>query len=89
MNIEMAVDIIRMLISHAILLVSPLLLTSISVGVLVSLFQSITSIQEQTLTFVPKLLAMGAIFLLSSNWLIRNLTEFAIEFFKRLPQMAP
>lgn len=89
MSVEMAVDILRSMISQAIMLIAPLMVTAIGVGLMVSLFQSITSIQEQTLTFVPKLLAVGAVIMLSANWMIKNLVEFTIGFIQRLPDMAP
>jgi flagellar biosynthetic protein FliQ len=89
MNIEMAVDILRMMISESIMLLSPLLTTAITVGVMVSLLQSITSIQEQTLTFVPKLVSVGLVIVVSANWMIRSLVEFTIMFIQKLPELAP
>lgn len=89
MTVEMAVDMIRQMITMAIMLISPLMLTAIGIGLAVSLFQSITSIQEQTLTFVPKLLGLGLVIMLTAHWLINNLVEFTISFIQRMPDMAP
>lgn len=89
MNLEMAVDVFRVMILEAIVLISPLMITAIVVGLLVSLFQSVTSIQEQTLTFVPKLIAVAIVLLISANWILKRLTEFTVEFIQRIPQMAP
>lgn len=89
MNVEMAVDIIRNMIGQAILLISPLMITAIVVGLMVSLIQSITSIQEQTLTFVPKLIAVAVVIMISANWLLRSVVEFAIVMIQRIPDMAP
>lgn len=89
MNLEVAVDIFRMMIFQALILIAPLMITAIVVGLLVSLFQSVTSIQEQTLTFVPKLLALSVVLLISANWILKNLTEFTIEFLQRIAEMAP
>lgn len=89
MTIEMAVDILRSVLTTAMLLISPLLGAAITIGVTVSLLQSITSIQEQTLTFVPKLVGVGAVLIVSSNWMIRTLMEFTISFIQRMADMGP
>ena len=89
MSIEMAVDIFRSMIGEGIILILPLMVTAIVTGLLVSLFQSITSIQEQTLTFVPKLLAVGGVLVLSASWMMKSLVEFTISFIQRMPDMAP
>lgn len=88
MNIEMAVDLIRNLILTALMVSSPILLTTIGVGVFVSIMQSVTSIQEQTLTFVPKLIAVGLVIILASHWLIRTLMEFTVQYFYKISDMS-
>lgn len=55
---------------------APLLLVSLVVGLVISIFQTVTSIQEQTLTFVPKLLAIFITMLLTGNWIMNNCVEF-------------
>lgn len=89
MNVQLAVDILRELVSTAILLITPLMATAISVGVAVSLMQSITSIQEQTLTFVPKLLAVAGVIVASANWMLRTLMEFGTAYIERMSSLAP
>ena len=54
----------------------PLLLVSLIVGLVISIFQTVTSIQEQTLTFVPKLIAIFCAILLCGGWIMNNCTEF-------------
>ena len=54
----------------------PVLLISLTVGLLVSIFQTVTSIQEQTLTFVPKVLAIFLTLTLIGNWMLNNLVTF-------------
>lgn len=88
MNIEMAIDIIRSMITNCLLLISPLMMTAISVGLGVSLFQSITSIQEQTLTFVPKLVSIAVVIMVSANWMIKSVVEFTRAMIEKLPEMA-
>jgi len=55
---------------------APMLLISLIVGLLVSIFQTVTSIQEQTLTFVPKVLAIFLVLMLAGHWIMNNMVEF-------------
>lgn len=55
---------------------APLLLVSLCVGLIVSIFQTVTSIQEQTLTFVPKILAIFLALILMGHWIMNNMVEF-------------
>ena len=58
---------------------APLLLISLIVGLIVSIFQTITSIQEQTLTFVPKIIIVFLGMMLLGGWILENLSSFIIE----------
>lgn len=87
MNIEQAIEILHTLISQSLLLVAPILGVAILVGIAVSLFQSVTSIQEQTLSFVPKLLAVGLVVVFAAPWILRTLMQLTINFIGRLPEM--
>ena len=73
-------DIARDMIFTIIKCSAPLLLVSLIVGLVISIFQTVTSIQEQTLTFVPKLLAIFLTILLCGGWIMDN----CVEFFTRL-----
>lgn len=73
-------DIARDMILTIIKCSAPLLLVSLIVGLVISIFQTVTSIQEQTLTFVPKLLAIFLAILLCGGWIMDN----CVEFFTRL-----
>ncbi|MGB7979742.1 MAG: flagellar biosynthesis protein FliQ [Candidatus Nanopelagicales bacterium] len=64
---------------------APVLLTSLVVGFAVSLFQSMTQIQEFTLSFVPKLLAVGVALLISGNWMLHTLVTFTQDLFDYVP----
>lgn len=55
---------------------APLLLVSLCVGLLISIFQTVTSIQEQTLTFVPKILAIFLALIVMGHWIMNNMVEF-------------
>ncbi|WP_032112180.1 flagellar biosynthetic protein FliQ [Candidatus Paracaedibacter symbiosus] len=65
----------------------PLLLASLIVGILISIFQALTQIQENTLTFVPKLLTMFAVLALSINYIAGNLGVFAEDIYSRIVQI--
>ena len=58
---------------------APVLLVSLVVGLVVSIFQTVTSIQEQTLTFVPKILAICVALLIFGHWMMNNMVEFMIR----------
>lgn len=58
---------------------APVLLVSLAVGLIVSIFQTVTSIQEQTLTFVPKILAIFVALLIFGHWMMNNMVEFMIR----------
>jgi flagellar biosynthesis protein FliQ len=87
MNAAYATDLLKLLMTNAVTLAAPILLTAMVIGLAVSLFQSVTSIQEQTLTFVPKVLAIVALMILLMPWMLRTLVEFAAGMIERMPQM--
>jgi flagellar biosynthetic protein FliQ len=89
MSVELAADLLRLVLTTCLTLIAPIMGTAIGIGVLVSLLQSVTSIQEQTLTFVPKLVGVAFVLILTSHWMIRSLTEFGTSFIQRMPEMAP
>ena len=88
MTLELAVDIMRNLLQTALLLSIPILGTALVVGLTVSFVQSITSLQEQTLTFVPKLVCVSLAVVLSANFMLKTLTDFCISMFNLIPTMA-
>ena len=88
MTMEMAVDIMRNLLQTALLLSDPILGTALAVGLTVSFVQSITSLQEQTLTFVPKLVCVSLAIVLSANFILKTLSDFCISMFNLIPTMA-
>ena len=81
MEVGVIMDIgVRTMIT-AIMVAAPILLVSIVVGLAVSIFQATTHIQEQTLTFVPKVLAILGVLILFGPWMLTVLTEFVQELF--------
>ena len=72
---------------QAVALATPILLTAMVVGLAISLFQSVTSIQEQTLTFVPKALAIVGLLIVMMPWMLRTMIEFTTAMIEKMPQM--
>jgi len=67
---------------------APILIVALAVGVIVSVLQAATQIQEMTLTFVPKVLAIAAVLLFAGPWMMRTMTGFARQLFAMLPALA-
>ena len=65
----------------------PLLLAGLFVGLLVSIFQAVTQIQEQTLTFIPKILATGAVIIIGGPWMLDQLIVYAHDLYSMIPEM--
>ena len=74
----------RHTLETALLLSAPILLTCMVVGIVVTLLQAVTSIRDMTLTFVPKLLAVGVVILICSNWMLQIILNFAHEIFSHI-----
>jgi flagellar biosynthetic protein FliQ len=68
-------------------LCAPILLTALAIGFAVSLFQSVTQIQEVTLSFVPKLIGVGIVLLITGNWMLATMITFTESLFEQLPQL--
>ncbi|HYG23408.1 MAG TPA: flagellar biosynthesis protein FliQ [Verrucomicrobiae bacterium] len=87
MNSEFAIELLKAMMFQALTLSAPFLVTAMVVGLAVSLFQAVTSIHEQTLTFVPKALAVVGVMLLMLPWMVRSMVEFTTAIIQKIPQM--
>lgn len=76
-----AVEIVRIALLEALILATPILGAGLLVGLLISLFQAVTQIQEQTLSFVPKIVAMIVVSILLLNWISIRMFELAQSMF--------
>jgi flagellar biosynthetic protein FliQ len=81
MNDNVVIDIAREALMIVIKTSAPMLLISLVIGLIVSIFQTITSIQEQTLTFVPKFIAVFVIIMLCGGWILTTLRDYMINLF--------
>jgi flagellar biosynthetic protein FliQ len=66
----------------------PLLLVGLAVGLVVSVFQAVTQIQEQTLTFIPKILATAAVIIIAGPWMLDQLTVYAADLYGSIPELS-
>jgi flagellar biosynthesis protein FliQ len=66
---------------------APILLTALILGFGISLFQSVTQIQEATLSFVPKAAGVGVALLFSGNWMLHELTSYTTNLFEQIPSL--
>ena len=69
-------------------LCAPILLVTLAVGFGISLLQAVTQIQEVTLTFVPKLVAVALVLLLAGNWMLAEMVSFTGDLYEMIPRMA-
>ena len=72
---------------QVLLIAGPILLVAVLVGLLISIFQATTSIQDQTLTFVPKILAVLTVFALLGGWMLNTLSNYTIQLLEMMSQM--
>ena len=85
MTVESVVDIISKALYLIIKVSLPVLLISLCVGLIISIFQTVTSIQEQTLTFVPKIVAVFLSLILLGDWMLTSMVEFMVELWNNSP----
>ena len=78
---EDAIEVVREALMQALIIAAPILGAGLIVGLFISLFQAVTQIQEQTLTFVPKIVVMLLVALVLLGWIAVQLGDFAIEMF--------
>ena len=88
MSPQLVVDLARNAIMMALMVSAPMLVVALVLGLLVSVIQAVTQIQEQTLAFVPKLLGVAAVFLIALPWIIQTLVRYTTELFRSIPAMA-
>ena len=87
MTPEMVLDVGRETMYLTMMLAAPLLLSALAVGLLIGVFQAATQIQEMTLSFIPKLLALALALLVSGAWMLRMLSEFTLRLYHEIPGM--
>lgn len=81
MDAENAIDLCRTALLSALIIGSPMLLVGMAAGLAVGLVQALTQVQDQTVSFVPKLLAVAGVMIVCMPWLMMRLVEFTREVF--------
>lgn len=87
MSIGFAVQLLRGGVLQTLLISAPLLLVGMIVGLIISIFQATTSIQEQTLSFVPKIAAILGTLVLLGPWIMASMMQFTLRLFGRIPEL--
>jgi flagellar biosynthetic protein FliQ len=85
MSEALIVDLARKALMTTLMLSAPMLLASLIIGLAVGILQSITQIQEQTLTYVPKLVGISVVFLIALPWMMQLTVKYTVELFRSLP----
>ena len=82
MDAATAVDLCRETLMSAVIIAAPVLLVGMAAGLLVGLMQALTQVQDQTVAFVPKILAMAAVLVICLPWLLTRMVDFTRVVFK-------
>ena len=88
MSVSELVFLMRGGIVQIFMLIMPCLAVALVVGLIVAIFQAVTSIQEQTLTFLPKFIAILVVIALLSGWMFTRLEEYTVQHFSMIPGLA-
>ena len=87
MTPELVMNIGRQAVEMTLILSGPLLLAALVVGLIISIFQAATQINEQTLSFIPKLLAIFLVLILAGPWMLQMMVDYIRRLFESIPQI--
>ena len=87
MDLGYAIALIRGGVLEVLLMAAPVLLVGMGVGLIISIFQAATSLQEQTLTFVPKIAAILGSLIIFGPWIFGRIVNFTIQLFEQIPDL--
>ncbi|MCM2350328.1 MAG: flagellar biosynthesis protein FliQ [Bacteriovoracaceae bacterium] len=87
MENEFAIEVVNQAIKVTLLLSAPMLLGALVVGILVSIFQAVTQINEQTLSFIPKILVIVVALVIFSPWMMETLVTYTQDLFISIPEL--
>jgi flagellar biosynthetic protein FliQ len=88
MSIGDVTNLLRQGVVQVLMLAAPMLVSALVIGLIVAILQATMSVQEQTLTFVPKMLVILLVLAFLGGWMFTSLGEYTTELFRRIPQMA-
>ena len=87
MENEFAIEVVSQAIKVTLMLSAPMLLGALVVGILVSIFQAVTQINEQTLSFIPKILVIVAALVIFSPWMMETMVTYTQDLFTSIPEL--
>jgi flagellar biosynthetic protein FliQ len=87
MENEYAIEVISQAMKVTLMLAAPMLLSALVVGILVSIFQAVTQINEQTLSFIPKILVIVAALVIFSPWMMETMVSYTQDLFASIPEL--
>ncbi len=87
MENEFAIEVVNQAIKVTLMLSAPMLIGALLVGVLVSIFQAVTQINEQTLSFIPKILVIVAALVIFSPWMMETMVSYTQDLFTSIPEL--
>ena len=86
MSVDVAIDLCRSATIISLLIAAPVLACAVIVGLVISILQAVTQLQDQTLSFVPKIVAMAAVLVLVLPWAVSQMTSYSVDLFKGIPE---
>ena len=87
MENEFAIEVVNQAIKVTLMLSAPMLLGALVVGVVISIFQAVTQINEQTLSFIPKILVIIATLVIFSPWMMETMVSYTQDLFTSIPEL--
>jgi flagellar biosynthetic protein FliQ len=87
MNQDVVINVSMQAMQLAFMVAMPLLLVALVVGLVVSVFQAVTQIQEQTLTFIPKIVAMGVTLVVAGPWMLNQVVAYTQQLYTSIPSL--
>jgi flagellar biosynthetic protein FliQ len=87
MDQDTVINLATQAMTLAVEVAGPMLLAGLLIGLLVSIFQAVTSIQEQTLTFIPKIIALAVIIVVLGPWMLRQMVDYTENLYQSIPTL--
>lgn len=88
MNVDDALELMNQLMWNSMIVAAPILAAALIVGLLISIIQVTTQLQEMTLSYVPKLLTSAILLIAIGPWMIHRITQFAVSVYKMIPMLS-
>ncbi|MGH2910564.1 MAG: flagellar biosynthesis protein FliQ [Solirubrobacteraceae bacterium] len=87
MNQDTVINLATQAMTIAVEVAGPMLLAGLVIGLVISIFQAVTSIQEQTLTFIPKIIALAVIIVVLGPWMLRQIVDYTDNLYQSIPTL--